>query len=122
MANGPGDLGRRGEDAAARWLTSRGWSVLGHRWRDGSGELDLVCLDPGGVLVGVEVKARSTGRAGYGAESLTYRRVRRLRSAIVAYASRHGARAAGTRLDLVELTRVRPGCWRLRHVKRIDGW
>jgi len=122
MADEPGDLGHRGEDATARWLTSRGWSVLDHRWRDASGELDLVCLDPGGALVGVEVKVRSTGRAGLGAESLTPRRVRRLRSAIVAYAGRHGPRATGARLDLVELTRVRPGCWRLRHLKRIDGW
>lgn len=122
MANRAGDLGRRGEEAAARWLTSRGWRVVGQRWRDPAGELDLVCIEPGGSVVGVEVKVRSTGRAGLGSESITPRRIRRLRRAIAAYVEGHGAPSGGARLDLVELTRVRQGCWRLRHLKRIDDW
>jgi len=122
MASASDNLGRRGERAVAAWLASRGWDIFERRWRGASGELDLVCRDPDGWLVGVEVKVRSTGRAGSGAESLTARRVRRLRRSIAEYAVAHHAAWDGTRLDLVEVTAAGPGRWRLRHLPGIGGW
>ncbi|MGH2456626.1 MAG: YraN family protein [Candidatus Limnocylindria bacterium] len=115
-------LGRRAEGATAAWLTSRGWTILDHRWRSPLGELDLVCLDPEATLVGVEVKLRSTGRAGSGAEGVDRRRVGRLRQALAGYAAsiRHPHRA--TRLDLVSLEPDGHGRWRLRLLRGIDGW
>lgn len=117
------DLGRRGEDAVASWLAGAGWTVLERRWRGGGGELDLVCLDPSGTLVGIEVKLRRTGRAGSGEESVGADRLRRLRSALARYATdAPGPRHRDLRLDLVTLSPAGPGRWQLRRLPGIDAW
>jgi putative endonuclease len=116
------ELGMRAEAAVAGWLVTNGWRVLELRWRGSRGELDLVCLDPGGVLVGVEVKLRSTGRAGSGAESVDRRRVARLRAALAAYAAGGTLAHTDVRLDLVTLASAGAGRWRMRRLPGIDAW
>jgi putative endonuclease len=107
--------------AVATWLAAQGWNVLERRWRCPAGEIDLVCRDRAGTLVGVEVKLRSTGRAGTGAESIDARRLGRLRAVIATYA-RLGSPAAGLRVDLVTVTPEADGRWRVRRLPAIDGW
>ena len=116
-------LGERAEDAAAAWLTSRGWTILARRWRCPDGELDIVAQDPDGVLVGVEVKVRRTGRAGSPVETIDQRRLRRLRAALGRFASGspHAARS-GLRVDLAAVHADGLGRWRLSHHRGIDGW
>ena len=121
MADPRHELGQRAEEAVAAWLASYGWTVLEQRWRCPAGELDLVCTDPAGSLVGVEVKVRSTGRAGTAAESVDPRRIARLRAALATYA-RAAPPASGLRLDLVILEPAGGGRWRLRRLPAIDGW
>jgi Holliday junction resolvase-like predicted endonuclease len=75
--------------------------------------------------VGVEVKLRSTGRAGSGLEGVDARRLGRLRAALATYArAQPGARAAVTdlRLDLVTLVPHGDGRWRARRHPSIGGW
>ena len=115
-------LGRRGEQAVATWLTGRGWTVLAARWRCPAGELDLVCRDPGGALVGVEVKVRRNRRAGSGAEALTARSLRRLRATLGAFARARPFVHGNARIDLVEVNREEGGVWRLRRVPVADAW
>ena len=116
------ELGRRAEDAVANWLAGRGWEILHQRWRGSRGELDLVCLDPGGVLVGIEVKLRRSGRAGSGAESVDRRRVVRLRAALAAYAAVETVAHRDVRLDLITLAPADDGRWRMRRLPGIDAW
>jgi len=113
-------LGLRAEEAVARWLTGRGWSVIDRRWRGFHGEIDLVCRDRHGLLVGVEVTVRTTGRSGSGVESVDRRRMHRLRRAMAEYAAGR-ARESDLRLDLVTLSPEGRG-WRLRHYRDIDAW
>lgn len=58
------DIGRRGEDVAAAHLEAKGHRVLDRNYRFGREEVDLVTFEPtpnddGGMIVFVEVKARS---------------------------------------------------------------
>jgi putative endonuclease len=108
-------LGLRAETAAATWLVGRGWRVLARRWRVNEGELDLVCLDPLGTLVGVEVRARRGRRQGSALESIDHRRLGRRRRALVRYAVAHAVRARGLRIDLIS---VEPEGERWRLVRR----
>lgn len=113
--------GRDGEQRTADWLTSRGWAVLERRWRCRAGELDLICVDPGRRLVGVEVRVRRAGRAGSALESVTPRHRSRMRAALVAYALARAVPHEGLRLDLVAVTPVADG-WRLVRLPAIDAW
>ena len=58
------ELGKTGEDLAARYLELRGWSIVARNVRYREGELDLVAAR-GGVLAFVEVKTRRAGRGGH---------------------------------------------------------
>ncbi len=116
-------LGQRAEDATAAWLTTRGWTILGRRWRCAEGELDLVALDPGGVLVAIEVKLRSSGRTGDPLESVDARRLRRLRAALGRFREAlTWSLGDGMRVDLVVVRPTGDGRWRLAHHLSIDGW
>jgi putative endonuclease len=118
------DLGIVAERAVAAWLEDSGWRLLGRRVRaSGGGEVDIVALDPQGVLVGIEVRARRTTRAGIGTESIDARRTARTGRTLAAFAA--GARIGhrGLRVDLVSVTPEAGtgGRWRLRRIPNIGS-
>lgn len=116
-------LGERAEDAAAAWLRTRGWTILARRWRCPEGELDLVALDPGGVLVAIEVKLRRSSRAGDALESVDRRRLHRLRAALGRFRGTAPSPIGdGLRIDLVAVRPTADGRWRLAHHPSIDAW
>ena len=119
-------LGIAAEQAVGEWLEASGWRLLGRRVRaSGGGEVDIVALDPNGVLVGVEVRARRTVRTGTGTESMTAERAGRTGRTVAAFAAASRVDHRGLRLDLVS---VMPepgrgaGQWRLRRVPNVGGW
>jgi putative endonuclease len=122
MADPRHDLGLRAEAAVAAWLEGDGWTVIARRWRVPEGELDLVCLDRGGALVGVEVRARRTRRSGSPLESVDRRRIGRLRAALARYAATTTTRHAGIRLDLVSVTPLAEDRWHLVRHAALDAW
>ena len=116
-------LGLRAEDATAAWLTRRGWTILGRRWRCPEGEIDIVAIDADAVLVAVEVKLRSTGRSGDSLDSVDRRRLRRLRAALGRFrASPECTTHDGLRIDLVAVRRADGDLWRLSHHPAIEAW
>jgi len=116
-------LGERAEAAVAAWLEERGWTIVARRWRCPVGEIDLVALDPDGVMVAVEVKLRRAGRAGRPSESVDRRRLSRLRAALGRYsASSQRPARGGLRVDLIGVRPSGDGRWRLVHERAIDGW
>jgi putative endonuclease len=82
-----GDLGRRGEAAAARYLQAQGLCILARNFRTRSGEVDLIARD-GDMLVFVEVKARAASERGDGLERIDFRKARRIRRAARSYRKR----------------------------------
>ena len=115
--------GLAAESLVAAWLAECGWTLLARNWRAPEGELDLVCRDPLGTLVGVEVKCRTSERAGSPLESVDRRRIGRLRRALARYASTsQGDHRAGLRIDLVTVTPGRDHGWRLGRLGGIDAW
>lgn len=82
-------LGRYGEDLAAQHLTAAGWQVLARNWRCTEGELDLVALESGRVVVFVEVKTRSGTAFGEPAEAVGPRKARRIRLLAMRWLAEH---------------------------------
>lgn len=70
-------LGRRGEDLAAGYLAAAGIEVIDRNWRCPDGEIDLVGIDCG-TLVIVEVKTRSSLDYGHPLEAITPAKLARL--------------------------------------------
>jgi putative endonuclease len=101
-----GNLGRRGEAAAARYLEGQGLSILERNFRTRSGEVDLIARDDAGMLVFVEVKSRTGSERGDGLERIDFRKARRIRRAAWYYCKRH-PRDLPCRIDgiLVEFVR-----------------
>ena len=115
-------LGLAAEDAVARWLTDAGWTIVGRRLRaGGGGEVDILALDRTGVLVAIEVRARTSGRTGRAVETVDAARITRLGRTLTMVAATQRLGAAGLRIDLVTAEPA-PGAfgrWRLRRFPQI---
>ncbi|MCV0403452.1 MAG: YraN family protein [Chloroflexi bacterium] len=125
MADARHDLGRSAEEATAAWLARAGWRILARRHRTAvGGEVDLVAMDPSGILVAVEVRARRTARTGTGAEAIDRRRIARLSRSLTAFAAAAGVRHEGLRIDLVLLEPASGPDARFsaRRVPDVGGW
>jgi putative endonuclease len=96
-------LGRRGEDAAARFLKRQGYKILARGSRLVTGELDLVALD-GRTIVFVEVKTRSSADVGHPAEAVDANKQRRLTRLAVTFLKRHQLLEFPARFDVVAIT------------------
>jgi len=96
------DPGRRGEDAACRYLESRGFRILARNYRCRLGEIDIVARE-GDVTVFVEVKQRSDVSHGGGFEAVTpAKRLRVVRAARL-FAASKGLSESPLRFDVISL-------------------
>ena len=82
-------LGRRGEDAAARFLKRLGYRILARGLDSRLGELDIIAVD-GRTIVFVEVKTRTTTDAGHPVDAIDATKQRRMTQAALAYLKSHG--------------------------------
>ncbi len=91
-------LGRRGEEAAARWYIAAGYVVVARNWRCGEGEIDLVAVDPRRAIVVIcEVKTRSSLSFGPPTDAVTTAKQRRLRRLAARWLAQRPADAAPAR-------------------------
>ena len=119
MAN-KDELGRRGEDLAARWVRTQGWQVLERNWRGEGGEIDLVARD-GEDLVILEVKTRSGTGFGSPLEAVTPAKVARLRRLAAHWLAAHEVRPANIRLDVIGILWPRGGTPSLVHLPGVGA-
>jgi putative endonuclease len=96
-------LGRRGENAAARFLRRLGYVIVARGARDAIGEIDLVAVDRRTVVF-VEVKTRATHDAGHPAEAVDEDKQRRLTRLALSYLKRHDLLECKTRFDVIAVT------------------
>lgn len=112
-------LGRRGEAAAEGYLTSHGMRVIDRNWRCAAGEIDLVAID-GGTLVVVEVKTRSSLDYGHPFEAITKGKLARLYVLASQWARAHDLRFAGFRVDAVSVVDAGHGAAHIEHLRAVS--
>jgi len=95
--------GLAGEQRAIRYLLSRGWEVVAHRFRAGRIELDLV-IRRGHLVAFVEVKARRDDAFGSPLEAITGAKRRELVKAARVWVDRFGRPSDVYRFDCIGLT------------------
>jgi putative endonuclease len=71
------ELGRKGEDAAAEYLSKNGFSIREKNWKTKYGEIDIIAETPE-FLVIVEVKTRSSTAFGNPEDAVDLRKQRLL--------------------------------------------
>ena len=94
------DLGRRGEEMAASYLSGAGQRVIDRNWRSPDGELDIVSVD-GATIVVSEVKTRRSTDYGHPFEAITDAKVRRLHFLGHQWLRDHGMTGSAMRVDAV---------------------
>lgn len=95
-------LGDAGERLAARTLQKKGYRILSRQCRERFGEIDLIALD-GDCLVFVEVKTRSTERAGRPAEAVNRAKRQRITRSALAWLKRRRLLEHRCRFDVVSI-------------------
>lgn len=93
-------LGAQGEDIACAFLTQAGYLVVERNWRCARGEIDIVTRF-GDDLVFVEVKTRTSLRAGHPFEAITPVKVTRLKHLALEWCRQNRPGAQNIRLDAV---------------------
>lgn len=91
-----------GEDAALRVYEARGYALVARNWRCPLGELDLVLVRRG-TLVVCEVKSRSGPAFGGGYEAVTWSKRRKLRQLAEAFLQGGGAPFKQVRFDVASV-------------------
>ncbi len=78
------DLGKLGEDLAAKYMLNAGYKILNRNWIYQKKELDIVATD-GKCLVIVEVKSRSTDYFEHPSDAITLSKIKFLCRATQGY-------------------------------------
>ena len=117
------DLGRKGEEAAARYLVRRGCDIVERNWTCIAGEADIIALD-GDTIVFVEVKTRTSAANGLPGEAVTKEKRARYEKIACLYLEHSEVTDVPVRFDVVALTLIGPDRAFIRH--HIDafgvGW
>ncbi|MBN1199497.1 MAG: YraN family protein [Bacteroidales bacterium] len=95
------ELGKQGEELAARYLTKKGYKILETNWHFGRNELDLIAED-GDILVVVEVKTRQSNVMGDPEMAVTWEKQRAIIRSANAYV-RWKRRATEVRFDILSV-------------------
>ena len=94
--------GKRGEDLACAELRRLGYAILARRYRSRFGEIDLIGEHDNAVVF-IEVKARKSGRRGTAAESITWRKRRKIAAMALDYLSYTHKLERRCRFDVVAI-------------------
>lgn len=114
------ELGRRGEDEAAKYLIKNGYAVISRNYRAGHLETDIICEDETHTVF-VEVKTRTPASDKYGRPAASVDRKKSENLIRCAEAYLRAARAEGRvtkrpRIDVVEVY-FNQGEMKLNHIK-----
>ncbi len=111
-------LGRRAEEAAARYLLDAGYSIVARNVRVGRLEVDLL-VRHGGTIAVVEVRARAPGAWVRALDTIDWRkraRLRRAGEALWRQRFKHDPTAERMRFDVVGVTFGEGDALQVEHV------
>jgi putative endonuclease len=81
-------IGREGENAALRYLESKGFTIIFRNFRTPAGEIDIIA-EKDHILHFLEVKSRHGSRMGNPLESLTPRKRKKIRMTAEWFLAKH---------------------------------
>jgi putative endonuclease len=97
-------IGRWGEEVAARYLESKGYTIFARNVHTAHGEIDIVA-EKEAALIFIEVKTRSSHAFAYPEESVTLRKQAAMLSAAEDYFKAHPESSESWQFDVVAIER-----------------
>ena len=107
MRNSKIELGRKGENLAAEYLAERGFSIIAKNVRTPYGELDLIGLQSGALVI-FEVKTRRTDTYGFPEDAVSATKRAHLIDSAQAFIQDHPELPGNWRIDVIAIN-LRPG-------------
>jgi putative endonuclease len=111
-------VGRYGEQVAARHLVGQGMRLLARGWRCRYGEIDIIALD-GGCLVVCEVKTRRSLSAGGPFDAVTHAKLARLRRLTAVWLAQQETGFPAVRIDVVGVVLPPRGAPLVEHLRAV---
>ena len=96
------DLGKKGEDFAAKLLKKRGYKIKERNYRSPAGEIDIIAIE-GKTLAFVEVKTRSSHSFGTPEEAVNIRKQQQIIRAAMYYLQSAKKEDSPARFDVVSV-------------------
>jgi putative endonuclease len=113
-------IGRQGEEIAAKYLTDKGYKILQRNWYCSTGELDIVAEDDN-TLIFVEVRTRRGDHFGTAEESITPDKQARLVELAQSYLQEITPLHQSWRIDVIAVHLGR-GLPQVNHIENAVGW
>ena len=82
------ELGKKGEELAAAWLISNGYTILHRNWRHGRYEVDIIAARQAVIHI-IEVKCRQSTAFGHPEASVSRKKIGHLLQAASAWLHRY---------------------------------
>lgn len=104
MSTARQEIGKKGEQVAARWLIVHGWEIADRRFRNGRRDIDLVATRrerEGRAVAFVEVKTRSSDDFGGPVSAVNWRKQRELSRSAKVWISRFQKPGDTFRFDVI---------------------
>lgn len=112
------DIGRWGEDIAARYMTGKGWYIRHRDWRWEHKDIDLVCIDEDDTtLLFVEVKTRTTLLRGNPIDAVDSKKRRNIVEAASAYRRLYKKENRHVRFDIISIIGSPDTNWKIEHIE-----
>jgi len=108
------ELGRKGERAVRAYLIRQGYEIVDMNWTCFAGEVDIIAYDDD-ELVFVEVKTRTSLKAGFPEDSVDRRKRQRHENIALAYLAEHELPSGRIRFDVIALVVIDDGHAMIRH-------
>ena len=109
------ELGRRGEDEAAKYLIKNGYAVIARNYRAGHLETDIICEDETHTVF-VEVKTRRNRLFADPEVAVGYQKIRNLQQAANHYVKYRNV-SQNIRFDLVTVVGTPDGNTEIEHIE-----
>jgi len=109
------ELGKRGEQLAAKYLAKSGFKIIERNYRCRLGEVDLI-LSKNDQLIFVEVKTRSSIKYGQPAEAVNSKKKANYFRLATHYVSFKRLNDINLRFDVIEIMYDADGTYKINHI------
>jgi putative endonuclease len=98
------ERGKEGEEIASRLLRRKGYSIIARNYRSSFGEVDIIAFEPESrTLVFVEVRLRSSTLPCHPLETITPKKIERIKKTALHFLQRTTLNYSSVRFDVVAI-------------------